>query len=140
MSAINELYNCIRIKSDSDNDRKRPLLLMSTLRDLYEKKGVLSMPPSQSFWDNLRYSVEGEYPGIMEFITKHYPHLTEDDMKLFLLCCADFPNKIIKICMDYTSDVTASKNKKKLLKEKFGLDVKFDDFIQLYLQGKLPSK
>ena len=137
-SAINELYNCIRIKTDSDKDRKRPLLLMSTLRDLYEKKGVLTTPPSQSFWDSLRYSVEGEYPGIMEFINKHYPDLTEDDIKLLLLCCSDFPNKIIKICMNYTSDVTASKNKKKLLKEKFGLDMKFDDFIRLYLQGKLP--
>ena len=138
--AINELYQNIRIKSDSDKDRKRPLLLMSTLRDLYEKRGILSTPPSQSFWDNLRYSVEGEYPGILEFITLHYPNLTEDDIKLFMLCCANFPNKIIKICMDYTSDVTASKNKKKLLTGKLGVDVKFDEFIQLYIQGKLFSK
>ncbi len=139
-SAVNELYESIRIKSDTDKNRKRPLLLMSTLRELYEKNGILSAPLSQTFWDHLRVSVEGEYPGIMSFIEQQYPNLTEDDIKLFMLYCAHFPNKIIKICMNYTSDVTASKNKKKLLAEKIGMDVKFDDFIQLYLQGKLPSK
>ena len=137
-SAINELYQSIRIKSESDKDRKRPLLLMSTIRELYEKRGILQTPPSQSFWDNLRYSVEGEYQGIVSFVEQHYPNLTNDDIKLFMLCCAGIPNKIIKICMDYTSDVTVSKNKRKLLKEKFNVDVRFDGFIQMYLRGELP--
>ena len=97
----------------------------------------MQTPTSDTFWDNLKYSVEGEYPGIMSFIKQNRFGLSDNDVKLFLLCSARFPNKIIKICMNYTSDVTVSKNKKKLLKEKFGLDIKFDDFIQLYLQGKL---
>ena len=39
--------------------------------------------------------------------------------------------------MNYTHDVTVSKSKKKLISDKIGLDVKFDEFIRLYLQGKL---
>ena len=65
--------------------------------------------------------------------------LFENKGILNMLLCADFPNQIIKICMNYTHDVTVSKSKKKLISDKIGLDVKFDEFIRLYLQGKLTN-
>ena len=110
---------------------------MGIVKELYETKGILHKPPQKSFWDNIRLSVDGEFQGIATFVEQNYPNLTEKEMHLFLLLCADFPNQIIKLCMNYAHDVTVSKNKKKLMKVKFGLDVKFEDFIQMYLQGEL---
>ena len=39
--------------------------------------------------------------------------------------------------MGYYSDATVSNNKRRLIQEKFGMNVKFEDFLDLYLQGKL---
>lgn len=82
-------------------------------------------------------SVDGEFKGIATFVEQNYPNLTKKEFHLFLLMCAGVPNPIIKICMNYVNDVTASKNKKKLMKGKFGLDMSIDEFIQLYLQGQI---
>ena len=113
---------------------------MTTIRELYEKKGILQTPPQDSFWKNLRKSVDGEYHGLTSFIEQNYPGFTVKDMQLFLLLCANIPNPIIKMCMNYTNDVTVSKNKKKMIREKFGLEVGFDEFIQMYLNGQLEPK
>ena len=137
LAALNELYQNIRITSVRDDGYKRSLLLVSTIRELYEKKGILYTLPKDSFWKNLRLSVDGEFEGIVSFVESNYPNLSEKDMQLFLLLCAGFPNQIIKMCMKYTSDVSVSKNKKKLMQEKIGLDVKFDEFIQMYLNSQL---
>ena len=137
LAALNELYQSIRITSVKEDGGKRSLLLANTVRELYEKKGILQTPPSDSFWNNLRRSVDGEYEDIVSFVEQNYPEMTDKDMHLFLLLCADFPNQLIKMCMNYTSDVTVSKRKKKLIKERFGLDVKLDEFIQMYLDGQL---
>lgn len=110
---------------------------MRIVKDMFEQKGVLHKPLSKTFWENLRLSVDGEFQGIASFVEQNYPDLSDKDMQLFLLMCADFPNQIIKICMNYSHNTTASKNKMKLMREKLGLDGKIDDFIQLYLQGKL---
>ena len=140
LAALNELYHSMRINSVKEDGGKRSLLLANTIRELYEKKGILQTPPKDSFWNNLRLSVEGEFEGIISFVERNYPELTDKDMHLFLLLCADFPNQIIKMCMKYTSDVTVSKRKKKLMKEKFGMDVRFDEFIRMYLNGQLGHK
>ncbi len=134
-AALNELYLGIKIKKASDDGKNRPL--METLKDLYEKNRIMKMVPNKSFWDNLRLSVEGEYPGIISFMEQNYPDLTTRDMQLFLLMCADFPNQIISICMNYTGEGTASKRKKNLLQNKMGLDMKMDQFINLYINDEL---
>jgi hypothetical protein len=136
-AALNELYLCIKIKKTSDNEKNRYLPLMETLKDLWEKRNILRMTPSKSFWDNLKLSVEGEYPGIVSFVEKNYPNLSSRDMQLFLLMCAGFPNQIINICMNYTGDATASKRKAILLKEKMGLNIKMDQFIELFINGEM---
>jgi hypothetical protein len=135
-AALNELHQNIRIKSVSEDGRKRYLPFISLIKDLSEKREILHTPPKMTFWNNLKMSVDGEYNGIASFVEKNYPNLTEKEMHLFLLVCADFPNPIIKLCMGYISDVTVSKNKKRLIREKFGLDVKFDEFIHMYLDGQ----
>ncbi len=136
-AALNELYQVVRVKSVTDDGRKQVLPLMGIVKELFETKGILHKPPQKSFWDNLRLSVDGEYQGIATFVEQNYPNLTEKEMHLFLLLCADFPNQIIKLCMNYAHDVTVSKNKKRLMKGQFGLDVKLEDFVQMYLQGEL---
>ena len=138
-AALNELYQNVRIKSAASDGRKRVLPLFGVMKELFENKGILNKPLPKAFWDNLRLSVDLEFQGIASFVERQYPQLSVRDLQLFMLLCADFPNQIIKICMNYTHDVTVSKSKKKLISDKIGLDVKFDEFIRLYLQGKLTN-
>lgn len=39
--------------------------------------------------------------------------------------------------MDYSNEATVSNYKKKLIQDIMGHDMKFEDFIQAYLNGKL---
>ena len=141
LAALNELYTGIKIEIAQDDEKNRPMTLMIALKELFEKKQIKKTPLSKSFWDNLRLSVEGEFPGIVTFVEQNYPHLSKRDMQLFLLLCAGLPNQIINICMNYTGDGTASKRKANLLKNKMGLDMKIDEFINSYVNGNLePNK
>ena len=135
-AALNELYNNIRIKSVTDDGRKRLIPLIGIIKELYETKGILNKPLPVSFWKNLKNSVDGEFQGIASFVEQQYTLLSEKDLRLFMLLCADFPNQIIKICMNYTHDVTVSKNKKKLMRDKFGFEGTINDFVKAYLEGK----
>ena len=135
-AALNELYNSIRIKSVTDDGRKRLMPLVGIIKELFETKGILNKPLPVSFWKNLKNSVDGEFQGIASFVEQQYPFLSEKDLRLFMLLCADFPNQIIKICMNYTHDVTVSKNKKKLMRDKIGFDGTINDFVKSYLEGK----
>ena len=136
-AALNELYQSIRIKTDSGKGKKSSVPLIGLIREMYKEKGILHTPPKDSFWNYVKLAVDGEYQGIASFMERRYPNLTKKNLRLFCLLCAGFPNPIIKLCMNYSHDVTVSKNKKKLMKEKIGMDIKLDDFIELYLQGKL---
>ena len=134
--ALRELYQGFRVKSETRKVRS-VIPLVGLIKDLNEKKRILHTEPNESFWNNLKLSVDGEYQGIASFVEKKYPDLTVKELHLFLLMCAKLPNQIIKICMGYYSDATVSNNKRRLLKEKFGMDVKLEEFLNLYLQGKL---
>ena len=137
-AALNELYQNLRIKKEDENNKRHQYLTLASGIKLFFTNGVsLRTPLKESFWDNLTIFVNGEYRGIATFVKQKYPDLTEKEMHLFLLICAGFPNPIIKLCMGYASDVTVSKNKKRLMKERFRLDMVIEEFIQLFLQGKL---
>ncbi len=138
-AALNELYQSVRIKSVTSDGKKRVVPLFGVIKELLENRRILNSPLPKSFWDNLKLSVDGEFRGIASFVEQQYPKLTERDLQLFMLLCANVPNHIIKICMNYTHDVTVSKYKKRLIKERIGLDIKFEEFIDLYLQGKLTN-
>ena len=136
LSALNELYYDIRVKTKSKTSSQKHILpLMSLIKELNDKKQLMYISPRKSFWDKLKMSVEGEYPGITSFVEKNYPSLTIRDQQLFLLLCAKVSPQIIKLCMNYSSSVTVSNNKRILIKEQMGLDMKFDQFLQLYLDG-----
>lgn len=137
-AALNELYQSVRrIKSVTSDGKKRVVPLSGVIKELLENRRILNSPLPKSFWDNLKLSVDGEFRGIASFVEQQYPKLTERDLQFFMLLCANVSNHIIKICMNYTHDVTVSKYKKRLIKERIGLDIKFEEFIDLYLQGKL---
>ena len=135
-AALNELYQNIRVKTDLGKDYSREISLVRLIKKLYESKDILHTPPKETFWENLKLSVDGEFQGIASFVEQNYPRVTKKDFHLFCLLCAKFPNRIIKFCMNYTNDVTVSKSKKKLMKERIGMDMKLEEFIDLYLQGK----
>ena len=109
---------------------------MSLIKDLNEKKQLMYITPRQSFWEKLKLSVEGEYPGITAFVEQNYKSLTIKDLHLFWLLSARVSPQIIKLCMNYSSAVTVSNYKRILIRELMGLDMKFDQFLQLYLDGK----
>ncbi|MBR5726894.1 MAG: hypothetical protein IKX56_09215, partial [Muribaculaceae bacterium] len=134
--ALKELYQGLRVKSDV-NGSKRIMPLVGLIKDFHEKKKILYATPKESFWSNLKLSVDGEFNGIASFVEKNYPELTIKDQQLFMLMCAGLSNQIIRICMDYSSDVTVSNNKKRLVK-KMGLDMKFDEFVQSFSERKKP--
>ena len=135
-SALKELYQDIRVRFKHES-RRSVVPLISLIKDLNEKKQILNLTPRDSFWENLRKSVDGEFQGIATFVEQSYPSLSSKDMHFFLLLCANISPQIIKICMNYSSAVTVSNYKRTFLKEKFGLDIKFEDFINLYLKGEL---
>ena len=128
-SALNELYNSIRVKSQSRN-----LPLAALLKELNENKHSINLTLKTSFWEKLQLSIDGEYCGLATFVKNNYSDLSQKDYHLFLLMCAGLSNTIIKLCMGYTNDVTVSKNKKKLLVDRMGLQMNIKDFIDLYIQ------
>ena len=133
---LKELYNDIRIKKDQGGITISTSLI-GMIKDLNERKRVLKFLPKESFWQKIKSSVDAEYNGIASFIEQKYPCLTQKELHLLWLSCARMPIQILKICMNYTNDVTVSKNKKRIVKEKIGLDIKLEDFINLYLRGEL---
>ena len=137
ISALNELYQDIRIKSHDEKKTKRIIPLSSFLKTLNERQDILDINLSQSFWNKMERSVDGEYSGIMSFVRNKYPSLTELDLKLFCLSCAHLSPQIIKLCLNYSNAKTVSNYRIKLIKNKMGLDLSFEEFIQQYLSGKL---
>ena len=135
--ALDELYENIKIRTITENGRKSVKSVLRLFKELYEQNGIIQKPLPMSFWDTLKQSVDGEFQGIATFVEKKYPNLSINDMHLFLLACANVPNLFIKICMNYTSDVTASKNKRRLMSNKIKLNVTIDEFVQMYLRGDL---
>ena len=134
--AFRELYADLRVKPDADKGKGHSVPLYSLIKELTEKKRILRTPPKFTFWNNLKQSVDGEFNGIASYVQDKYPQLTIKDHHLFWLLCAGAPNPIIRLCMNYANDRTVSNNKKRLLNEKMGLEVKLDEFINAYLQQK----
>jgi hypothetical protein len=135
-SALNELYNEIKVRTRND-DVRRHKTLIALIKELNDNKDTLHFSPKESFWEKLKSSVDGEFNGIATFVEHKYPSLTTKENHLFWLLCANISPQIIKLCMDYSSAITVSNYKRKLIKERIGMDVRFDEFIQMYLDGKL---
>ena len=137
MSALNELYQDIRVKTEGAGRVKKIIPLSSLFQILNERSQILNIQLTDSFWKKMRDSVNGEYNGILDFIENHYPNLTRQDIDLFCLSCANLSPQIIKLCLNYSNAKTVSNYRIKLLKQKMGYDMSFDEFIRLYMDGKL---
>ena len=138
IAAINELYNAIRVRKSDDGGRKKSVIpLPGLLKELDDKKELLQMKLSDTFWSRLRMSVDGEYDGIVSFVESRYPNLSESDIRLFCLLCADISPQIIKLCMNYTNAKTVSTYRSRIIQTKMGLDMTFDEFVEKYLKGNL---
>lgn len=117
LSAINGLYREIKVKTVAEDGSKRVMPLMSVLKEMLGNKWTVQSLASESFWNELRLSVDEEFPGLVSRVKRNHPDLTEKESRLFLLMCADLPNPVIKLCMSYKNDTTASKNKGKLIQK-----------------------
>ena len=137
-AALKVLYQEVRLKMRSlPSNKMNTVTLLSLINDFHESGVLLNIEPKETFWRPLKLSVDSEFNGIATFIEKKYPNLTLRDHHLFWLLCANVSPHIIKLCMNYTTVVTVSNNKRRLIQEKMGMDVKFEEFINMYLNGDL---
>ncbi len=136
LSAINELYQSIRVRTNDKNRVKKILPLSSVFELMDRNNELLDIVPSDAFWHKMRQSVEGEYNGILTYLEKQYPNLSDKDLKLFCLLCAKIPPQVIRLCMGYSNVRTVSNYRIKLIREKIGLNISFDDFIKHYLNNE----
>jgi len=136
--AIDELYQEIRVrKIDNNGEKKRKVPLISIIKELNDNKELLQIKPKESFWVKLELSIEHEYPGLLSFVKDNYPNLTQKDIQFFMMLCAHISPQIIKLCFNYDHVVTVSNYKRKLIKEKIGMNITFEELIKLYEEGKL---
>ncbi len=141
-AALNELYDDIRftIQAAPSVDYPQSISLSRLIKNHQENKAIRLITLKDSFWKKLKSSVDLEYNGIATFVERNYPQLTVKDLRFFCLLCANVSPRIIMLCMNYGSAVTVSKYKSKFIPKKIGIDVTFDEFINLYLQGHFNSK
>ncbi len=142
LSAINEIYQDLRVKEYSkETNRKRTIIsLAELLKDLNESKRALQVQPRETFWEKIKASVDGEYCGIATFVEQRYQNLNDKELHLFWLLCTNITPQFIKLCMDYSNAITVSNYKRTFVKDKFGLDMKFDEYIDSYLDWKAGKK
>ena len=76
-AALDELYQNIRIKTAAQDGKRNHLSLISGFKKLFANGVTLRTPLKQSFWDNLKVFVDGEYRGIATFVEKNYPEMNK---------------------------------------------------------------
>lgn len=139
MDALNELYHGIRIKIKDDSRVKKIIPLSSLFKMLSDKNEIINIEPSEEFWEKMRSSVNGEYNDILVWVKNQYPNLTERDMKLLCLMCANLSPQIIRLCMNMSTPRTVTNNKSLIIKKKMGLDMSFDTFVEKYMKGDVSA-
>lgn len=137
LSAINELYDSLRFKIQDENKVKKIIPLSSVLKTMNERNEMLNVNLSNSFWEKMILSVNGEYNNIISFVEQKYPNLKERDIQLFCLICAKVTPQIIKLCMNYDNPRTVSNQRNKLIRNKMGLNLSFEQFINAYMKGEI---
>lgn len=138
INALNELYQDIRVKINDESRVKRIIPLSSVLKSLNERQAIIKIRLNQKFWDEMILSVNGEYNGVYSFVEKHYPNLTDKELKIFCLLCANLSPQIIRLCMNFTSAKTVTNYRSIIVKKKMGLDMSFEDFLKKYVNDELP--
>ena len=136
LSAIQELYQDIRVKINDDNKVRKIVPLSSFLKMMHEHNTLLDLELKNTFWKKMRSSVDAELNGIVTYVEQRYPELTTRDLQFFTLICAKISPQLIKLCMNITNAKTVT-NYRTLIIKKIGLDKSIDDFVNDYLAGTL---
>ena len=136
LEAIQELYQDIRVKEYNSSRVKKVVPLSSFLKLLHERNSLKPPELKGSFWHKMRISVDGELNGIVTFVEKRYPKLTERDLQFFTLICARISPQLIRMCMDITNAKSVT-NYRGFLMKKMGLDMSFDEFVTKYMNGDI---
>ena len=137
LEALKELYQCIRVRINDDSKVKRIVPLNSFLKSMNDRHELLNANLNDSFWTKLKISVDNEYNGIGSYVEQNYPELSQKYLRLFYLYCANVSPQIIILCLNMKSASNVSNYKNKLIREKMGLDMSFNDFIRLYQSGQI---
>ena len=137
LEAINDLSEDIRVRIDDEGKVKQIVPISAYFKMLNERNRILQFTPSDSFWEKMRISVDGEFKNIVSFVEEKYPDLTRNDIRLFSLFCANLSPQLIKVCMNYVNAKTASNYKSKFVRKKLGLDMNFEEFLKSYLRGEI---
>ena len=134
-AALRELYQDIRVRIKDESRVKKVIPLTSLFQGMHERNEILELNLKEKFWENMKLSVDGEYNGIYSFVERNYPNLTERDLKIFCLLCADLSPQLIRLCMNITSARSITNYRSVIVKKKMGLDMTLDTFIKRYLNG-----
>ena len=139
LDALNELFNSIKFKtSNKEKDNTRSIVpLSSVVRGLSDVYNLQDIELSEVFWKNMKTSVDGEYNGIVSYVEKNYPVLSEKEVRLFTLLCAKISPQIIKICLNYAHVNSVTNNRRIIIKQKMGLNMSFEDFVEKYMKNEL---
>ena len=135
-AALRELYQDIRVRIKDDNRVKKVIPLASVFQGMRERNEILELNLKEKFWENMKRSVDGEYNGIYSFVERNYPNLSERDLKIFCLLCADLSPQLIRLCMNLTSARSITNYRSVIVKKKMGLDMSLDTFIKKYIDGE----
>ena len=138
MEAFQELFDSIKFKSkNEDSGKNRKILtLRKILGSLDDQYDLLKVDLSDSFWEKIRLSVDGEFNGIVTFVESNYPNLSTRDIRIFCLLCTRITPQIMKLCMNLTSPRSAS-NYRSLIMKKLNLNMTFEEFLSNYMKGKI---
>ena len=135
-AAIRELYQDIRVRINDESKVKKVIPLTSVFKGMQERNEILELNLKEKFWENMKLSVDGEYNGIYSFVERNFPNLSERDLKIFCLLCADLSPQLIRLCMNLTSARSITNYRSVIVKKKMGLDMSLDTFIKKYIDGE----
>ena len=139
IDALNELYDSIKFRSKmNSNNRMRSIIpLSSVIMGLSDTYHTMNVELTDSFWDKMKCSVDGEYKGIISYVEKKYPNLTDKEKELFCLVCANVSPQVIKLCMNYNNVRSVSNRVNIIIKKKMGLNMTLEEFIDKHMKGLL---
>ena len=126
IKALNELFDSIKFKAKDNNNKVRSIIpLSSVINGMSETYQLMNIKLSDKFWERMKCSVDGEFKGIVSYIEKTYPNITEKELHLLCMMCADIPPQIIKLCMNYANVKSIYSNRSFIMKNKLWLDMSF---------------
>jgi hypothetical protein len=139
LDALNELFGSIKFESKGEKkDNIRSIVSLSgVVRGLSDIYRVQKIDLSDDFWEKMKMSVDGEYNGIVSYVEKEYPSLTLRELRLFTLICAKVSPQIIKMCLNYSNVNSVTNKRTIIIKQKMGLDLSLETFIEKYMKNEL---